>query len=106
MKTKIFEGTLRNAIKQCVEEGYHWCNLKETYELIKKGKIENKYYYTSTLYFRGEFKSATKEQIKNIEAEYEKGARAVMLGGIDSRSGAYGGRYLGDYDARLVGVKK
>ena len=107
MKLKIFEGTLRSAINRCVKEGYTWADAALTYKFMENRKIQNQYYTTSTFYSKGEFLPATKEQIKNIESEYEKGKRAIVLGKLGDWSDAvgYDGR-LGGSGARLVGVKK
>lgn len=100
-KTKIFQGTVRIALKECLDEGYFPATLKEIYDLKEEYKIDrNSWYDTSTLYFQGEIRTATLEELRNIEEIYNQGGRLLHLGG-----GGVGGDGDLDYDdSRFVGV--
>ena len=104
MKIKIFENeTVKECLLQCITEGYFPATIKETYDLIKKGKIEDRWYTTSTYYYKGNMKNITLKQIKNIKELYNKGLRLLFFN--DTNYGLSGNNYL-NYNGRFVGVKK
>lgn len=105
---KIFEArTLRQAIKVCLDAGYFPANSKLTYDLKKANKIPVQWYDTGTLYFKGEFRDVTLEELKNIEEIYAEGGHLVWVGSVgDNNSSAAGHYNIHNYNGCLVGVKR
>lgn len=101
-KYKFYEGSLRDALKQCLAEGRRPLNLKEVYDLRKAGIIKDQWYSTSTIYINGEVRTATLKELENIEELYKQGCRLVYAVSNGS-NGLYGGNGL-DYDGRFVSV--
>lgn len=102
-KYKLYKGTVLSAIKDCLADGRRPLTIKEVYDLRKSGKIENVWYDTGTIYFKGEIRNVTIEELKNIEETYKKGGRLLYLG-LNDYDGFVGNYYLGD-GGRFVGVK-
>jgi len=109
MKIKIFENeNVRARLKKCLEEGYFPATVKQIYDLKQKGKIDkNKGCDTSTLYFKGMIRTATKKELKNIEKIYEQNGRLlyVNINEWNCNNGLGGDDGLGNV-GRFVGVKK
>ena len=96
---KIFQGTVKSALKQCLDEGYRPATLKEVYHLKKEKKIEDKWYNVGTIYLEGEVRGATLDEYKNIEKIYSLGGRVLFLVVDDGLSGSVDldsiGRFVG-----------
>lgn len=102
METKVFSGTVRSALKECLDAGFVPANMKTVWKLRKEGKIENTWYDTGTIFIDGEIRDATLEELRDIEALYEKGARLLCLG--CDYSGVLD-LYLLSVDGRFLGVR-
>ena len=105
MKIKIFEGgILRECLKRCLDEGYLPANSEQIYDLVVKNKIPNQWYNTRTYLIKGKFRTATLNELKNIDETYKKGCLlGVYRVGGGSRSDADGDDDL-DFGGRLVGL--
>lgn len=105
-KTKIFESNkLIDAIEQCLAEGYFPASMPEIMKLKYDGVIDkNKYWDTSTLEYKGEFKKATLEQLKNIRAIYANDGRLWCVRRCYDYSNVYGINYLDYSSGCLFGV--
>jgi hypothetical protein len=56
-KIKIFEnGTVRDCLKRCLDEGYIPATLKQVWDLRAKGKIPMQWYNTGTFFKEGVIK--------------------------------------------------
>ena len=98
---KIFTGgTVREELKKLLVQGYRPGMLKEVYELRKAGKIPHQWYDTGTVYFEGEVRDATLQELNNIKEMYENGASLLNLWGD---FGLYGYRNMDNY-GQFVGV--
>lgn len=106
---KIFEGKPLDVLfNECLNEGYDVANSKEVISLIKRKKIEDVWYDTSTILNQeGEFRDATLRELKNYrELWIKKKLRALVLNGSDYWAVADGDDSLDDVIARIVGVRR
>ena len=104
MNIKIYEGKLINCIKNCLKDGKFPATLEQIKELKVKGLIDkDKLYDTSTISYKGEKRTATLEELNNIEALYKKGGRLWFVNNWND-SIAYGDYILTFGVGRLVGV--
>ncbi len=79
-KIKIFEnGNVRDTLRRCLEEGYWPATDVEIRELIRRNEIPKDYYDTSIIRYGEEERTATKEELLDIEKMYEKGGRLLFL---------------------------
>ena len=101
-KWKIFEGTVKSVIEDCLKEGYIPANLKTTWKYRKDKIIPNHWYTVATGYKDGEVKDLTKKEMANLEDYYGKGGRVLHLNANDYY-GLGGGNFL-DYCAGSLGV--
>lgn len=103
---KIFEASkLRDALKNCLAEGYFPADWEQLYKLSDENKIsKDKSYDTCLLFKNGVLRKATLEELENIDDTFSKGWRLWTVYGLGNRSGAGGIISLGSYDSRLVGV--
>lgn len=101
---RIFEGTVESALKDCLTAGFFPADLGTVWKLRESGKIENKWYDTSTAFIKGEIRKATLKELKNIKDFYEKGGRVLFLGS-NSNIGLNRNFNL-NFIGRFVGVKK
>jgi len=108
MEIKIFErDTLRQAIKDCLAEGFMPANTELIYQLKQEKKIPVQSYDSGTLFINGVFRDATKEELENIEVVYTRGGRLVWFGSVGiNGSCAYGYDSLNYNSGVLVGVKE
>lgn len=105
-KIKVFEaGTLRQALKCCLSEGYFPATMQEVLKMQYDNVIEHRWYDTSTLFYKGVLKTATLNQLKNIDKIYSDGGRLWLVGRLYGNGSAGGSNSLDDGNGgRLVGV--
>ena len=104
MNLKIFEAnTVKQALKNCLDSGIFPATVKQIYDWKKEGKLKkDKWYSTSTIYINGEIRTATLEELKDIESLYERNCRVLF---VDNNYGGLDGNYDLNNNGRFVGVK-
>ena len=102
LKIKIFDkGTVVQTLQCCLNEGYVPAALKQVWELRDQKSIDNTQYTTRTLFYRGDIRIATMEELRKIERTYRDGGCLLFLnGGCLGLVGSLGLSYYG----HVVGV--
>lgn len=101
MKTKVFEnGTIKECLARCLEEGFVPCNLKRAYEYSKKHHV---WVDCRAVFVKGIIRNATMKELRDIESFYKN--RGSLLFVDNDGSGLLGDDLL-DLSGRFVGVKK
>ena len=103
----IENGRLIYAIEELLRKGLRLASFKEVWTLRKEGKIPMQWYDTGTLVYKGNIRSVTLEELKNIKEIYKSGGRLLCLGSVGNYniSNAYDYDILVSNNGRLVGVR-
>ena len=75
IKTK----TLRELPSAMKKKGLRWLTLKETYDAVKAGYIEDGWYDTATGYIAGEVRILRTKELDNLDSFYEKKGFVVAI---------------------------
>ena len=107
MKTEIFKNdklkdALKEALEWCDENDGHIATVKEVFDLKKEGVIDKDIGYdTSTIFLNGEVRTATLEELENIQDVYDKMGRVLLISNYIY--GLSGDNFLDNF-GRFVGV--
>ena len=104
---KVFTGSYRIALRDCVGNGFIPQTLSQVGRLLREGKLEKTGWYdTVTLWWCVEYdqRNATAQNIKDIITGKNLLVRPVCVSGLWSAALSYD--YLDGDSGRLVGVKR
>ena len=111
MKYKIFEGSIKSALADCLKEKYIPATIEQIYQLKKENpeiqEIWKEEWFESRNAFNketGEIRGLTIKELKNIEKMYNNDWRLIFVGYGDCSNGLSAGSHLVD-DGRFLGIK-
>ena len=111
MKYKIFEGSVKSALENCLKEKYIPATIEQIYTLKKENpeiqKIWEEKLFDSRNAFNketGEIRFLTLKELKNIEKMYNNGWRLLFVGNNYCNGVLYAYDRLGN-SGRFLGVK-
>ncbi|MEK6883332.1 MAG: hypothetical protein AABY22_27135 [Nanoarchaeota archaeon] len=109
-KIEIFEAdTFKEALQNCLDEGYVPQTLNQVVKLCRNGLIKEGWYNTTSVLDRnlGKVRDLTKGELKDLNNTFNKtGLSSMTLDGYSVLTAYWGDLADSSGDGRVVGVKK
>jgi len=99
----VFDGTVRGALKACLDAGYIPTTLSETNQLLRDNILDrDKFHDTRTTNFQYGLRDLSLKEMKDIDNFYDIGGRVLFVGGSLNFGTLYSLLNFG----RFVGVRR